>query len=239
MTPQHLARHSIYRRDTRAGEFGIQPFAIAGVVHVIDRDIDGRTISGHAKVHAALNAAAPQFHFPQFVLACLPVECKHAAIFLTRNDHGFALANIHQQRAGGLVIVGAIFLRAVGVVGHHAGDVPGVPREGLSRPHALSGIERDSDHGVTVGISGGGVILACAENQQVFIDVDSGTGPHRRAGRAEHVCPHAGGTHRSGRVRYGVTVPDHTAVGGIDRHHVAAEGAAGIFRVGCCDHLER
>ena len=134
VTPQHLAGNGVDRGNTGTRRLGIKPFAVAGIVHIIDGYVYGRAVSSHTKVNAALNAAAPQFDLPQFVLPCLPIKGKDPAVFLPGNDDGLAFANINQQRTRSLIVIRPILFRAVGVVGHHAGNIPRVTGKGLPAP---------------------------------------------------------------------------------------------------------
>ena len=59
VTPQDLTGCRIDRGHPGASGFGVQPFTIARIVHIVNGNEYGGTIGGHAKVHATLNTSAP------------------------------------------------------------------------------------------------------------------------------------------------------------------------------------
>ena len=91
-----------------------------------------------------------------------------------------------QDRRGTDIEVGTVLYGAVRPATDEAGQIPGIPGEGLVVPQEFAVIEIDGQHGVA-GTSGRrGVGLASADIKPTALQVDSGAVPHRGAGGGNH-----------------------------------------------------
>ena len=231
MAPHDLAGGCVYGVDPRAGELGIQPVSVAGVVHVVDRRVDQPFGGGHAEVDAALNAAAPNSGGPKHRALAVWVQAIDRAVLVAHRQHGAALG-LNEDHAGAVVEVRPVLGGTVGVVRHHAGHVPSVPGGALPGPDPLAGGQIDGDHRIAVAVRRGRVVFAGAEVGEIALEVHRRAGPNGSAGGRQHRGSGAGGGHLHGRVGNGGMGPDDLARRRIDRQHLALEGAAGVVRVG-------
>src|SRR5690606_23769753 len=148
-----------------------------------------------------------------------------------------ATAGPGEDGGGVEVVVRALLRRAVGVVLHLAGAVPGIPGGGLEHPVDSPAGEVHGDDGIAGVVGGGGVVLAGAHVELVALDVDGRAVPDGRPGGTQAIGPHGVLALDRRLPGDGVGLPKLGAALRVIGHHRAPEGATAVLGLDRRDHL--